>query len=84
MRHTPDVNDALYTGYEGVEFDDPGSEELPHNPGYIGAAAFLVPVQNEVLNLIAKLNVIEQDGEASVRVRLAMSNAAIYGASQFH
>jgi len=91
ITYSPDADDAEYEDFEGVDFDDPGETAYasPSNTR-VDAKFFLKPIQDEVLNLIAKMvvqegltTVTQAQRDDAVRVRLAMSNAAIFGASQF-
>jgi hypothetical protein len=57
--YSPNKNDALYTAFEGVPFFD--ADYSAHSETNCSAKYFYKPIQDEVLNLIDKVNQIGVD-----------------------
>lgn len=78
--YVPTKEDALFTLYEGNTHNDPGPTEELNNPAAITAKHTLKPIQDEILNLIAKVNALETSSNqpTGVRAQAAGVHSALY------
>lgn len=83
ITYTPDADDALFTAFAARAFIDPGAVAYTAFDGTrVDARFFFKPIQDEILNLIAKTRALENGGESMLQA-ITRSQIQLYSYSTY-